>query len=487
MTLQHIGVFELAKVRFDHAGKDQMEKISDFLLSPMRILFGSNYTVNQDKTFTLNPPDMSKKVAAVAGLILGGVVVAPLVGVAIAHFSSSRSQIYEKGYRLFWVNQRNQLHISDDELNQVKELIKGNKDHLPRAFGGKTRVWLPQDHSSIVIKASGSVSETRAVQMHTFKEVLRTLGIQNIVVPQCHVAGKYQIESRLPINTHDYHNIRLYIENTKAFDSVIKELVKLASRYWFTDFLSTRFNQNHPLSNLAGGDGRLVRYDNFPVYLENGVAKIALVDLEAMGTNYLLLEPFLFCLEKLHKFFDNARSLKPIETLVRIFPYHRDLICSEARKNLIFYSPAEVEKAYSAGMISINKGYIEFRDWLKAEGKLNAHSLTFGMSIEKYNQIVREANAKIQAQKPDLSQEVIEAECKQAISIFVRDINEQLSTNKLSESATEDEIIEARSLQLCHLPYQCDLIGDLFVKHKLLYSFKHLPDSGAYNRSLVRL
>lgn len=486
MALQHIGVFELGKVYFDHAQKDLLEEASDFLLAPMRILFGLNYTVNSDHTFTLNTPSVARKVAAVAGLILGGIVLAPLIGVAIAYFSGSRSQIYEKSYRLFWVNRHNQLNISDDELNQVKNL-EGKEDHLARAFGGKTPVWLPVDHPGIIIKASGyfdRTNEKRAVQMHSFKEVLRGLGIQNIVVPQCHVSGKYQIESRLPINTHDFHNIRLYIENQKAFDDVIKELVKVASRYWFTDLITTSNNQ---LAHLDGGDGRLVRYDNFPLYIENGVGKVGLVDLEAMKAKYFLLDPLLFLLGKMHESFKGLRYLEPIESLVRMFPYHRDLICSEALKNLIFYSPAEVKKAYDAGMASMNKGYIEFRDWLKVEGKLNAHSLTFVIPEVKHDEIVGELQKRILEKNPKLSSDQAVGEAKKAVNEFVESINKRFTATELSEGASEDQIVEARNLRLQLWGDYCDMTGDLLVEHKLLYSYKFLPNSGAYRISLVRV
>lgn len=531
MTLQHIGTWEYARVSFDHSLKDFPEKLSDYLLSPMRTLFGAAYKMEDGNRFTIQPPSISKKVASTAILIFQAVILnvllvntittlavfsfIPLIGIAASYISPSRGELY-RNYRAFWVSQRNQLLIPEPELESVKLLCSQSLNNLPRARGGKTPVYLPQKHPQVVLKFSGysdkEECDKRAVQMIRLKELLGGLGCQHLTIPECHVEGQYQIETRVPINTCDYHNMRLYIENQRAFDGAITDLVTLYTKYIFSDLICQQ--ATHGLSNFEGGDGNLIRYDNLPLYMENGVGKIGLIDIEHISGNYkpFLLDCFLFLLEKTHRNLKGVRFTTPIEDLVRIFPYHRDLICAEARKNLLFYSPSAVEQAQKHGEMSLEKGYIEFRDWLKDAGKLNTHSSTFDVTNDQLNNIIEKLKIEIiqldagnHPEQNKLSSNFLQNDkdaaagqlAEECVTTFKGSIVQAILEVRLPLDASEDEIIKARSihrqLKYANPEKYCDkyeflrdAVSRLFVEIGALHTCIYLRSSGSYRATWIR-
>ena len=108
--------------------------------------------------------------------------------------------------------------------------------------------------------------------------------------------------------------------------------------------------QSNPLGNIAGV-GDFVRYDNLPMYIveEDGrrVGKIGLIDLEHM---------------------QEGPSSQGLETLVRIFPFHLDVIINEAKKLRMKVDEVSLEASAEKGRKYLQVGFIDHLKWLQQKG-----------------------------------------------------------------------------------------------------------------------
>jgi hypothetical protein len=124
-------------------------------------------------------------------------------------------------------------------------------------------------------------------------------------------------------------------------------LTRLFSRVYLTDLVGY---QDHPLGHIAGV-GDFVRYDNLPMYVveENGKkeGKIGLIDLEHMQEG------------------SNSQGL---ETLVKIFPLHLDVIKNEASKLKMKVNKDSLDASAEKGRKYLQAGFIDHLKWLKQKG-----------------------------------------------------------------------------------------------------------------------
>ncbi len=230
---------------------------------------------------------------------------------------------------------------------------------MPRAHGGKTRVYLPKGALEVVLKESGEEdSIKRFGQMERIRSILESQRSSHLIIPTAAVCGKFLVEERLPINVDRYYNMGLYIENPGLFDESVREMTRLFSKVYLSDLVSFQY---HPSNNIVGDT---IRYDNLPLYIEevNGIrtGKIGLIDLEHMYE-----EP----------------SAKGLATLVRIFPYHKDLIIEEATKLGISINKPNLKKRALDGKKYLQEGYIAHRDWLTKK-KINSETATETFEVD---------------------------------------------------------------------------------------------------------
>ncbi|MFI5343681.1 MAG: hypothetical protein ACHQUC_05610 [Chlamydiales bacterium] len=241
-------------------------------------------------------------------------------------------------------------HNLYSEYKAQCNLAVGENAHpMPRANAGITKVYLPKEMPQVVLKHSGERNaKLRFCQMQKIRTILESLKNSHLVIPKARPCGNFLVEERLPIDPNFYHNMGLYLSDPKLFDDAVREMVRLFSKVHIGDLIKS---QNHPLKQIIGD---VVRYDNLPLFIEeeNGekVGKIGLIDLETAWNVPRL-------------------SWSSLTELIRIFPYHLDLIIDEAQKHGISIEDPIVNEAFGKaaeeGRKYLKAGYADHIDWLR--------------------------------------------------------------------------------------------------------------------------
>ncbi len=220
----------------------------------------------------------------------------------------------------------------------------GNIEHTT-ATSGNTPVWFPKAYPGIVMKFSDRFSDLRLMGMNDIRKVLETQGSSHAIVPiarTCEREGRtILVEERLPIDIDQYYNMWLYLHNGKAFDDVVRELVRLYSeRGGLSDLKKESL---HPLMQLEGLSYG-IRFDNFPLYLnKKREGCVGLIDLERMG---------------------DQTFLSGCQTLARIFPFQIDLILDEAEKCGHALERDSLESHAREGELALEAGIQRHEEWL---------------------------------------------------------------------------------------------------------------------------
>jgi hypothetical protein len=195
---------------------------------------------------------------------------------------------------------------------QCKKIQVAKSGSIPKAQGGMTRVYLPPEIPSIVVKHSGRKNAIRRFeQMHKVRSILQAQGSSHLIIPKAMLCDDFLVEERLPINVDVYHDIQLYRSDPKLFDPAVRELTTLFLTINIRDLVTADYL---PFAHIPGVGDR-VKYDNLPLYVQEEKGqkkgKIGLIDLE-----------------------DAQMSPRPdgLNTLVRIFPLHLDVITEEASR-----------------------------------------------------------------------------------------------------------------------------------------------------------
>ncbi len=172
---------------------------------------------------------------------------------------------------------------------------------MPQAPGGKTIVYLPLEMPEVALKLLGKDSAIK--RFHQMREVRSFLNSQqssHLIIPRAKLCGKFLVEQRLPVNVDFGHNMMLYTLQPKLFDDAVREFVRL-------------FSKRHiSVLTILYGE-RWIRYDNIPLYIIERDGKkegcIGFIDLERI---------------------QNSPDPQGLNDLVKIFPFHLDLIKEEA-------------------------------------------------------------------------------------------------------------------------------------------------------------
>lgn len=318
---------------------DYNEKIGNACLGVWHIGFGKQLravTFGKDNKGILFPEKIystTEKVSAAALCILGLPITLPLAGIGCIALLSSSS--HDKMFEIY------KSHISlCAKAKDPKNLP------MPRALCGKTPVFLPEEKPDVILKMSGKeAAVSRFQQMEEIQEILTSQNSSHLIIPKTAPCEEFLIEERLPINDNSHHNMGLYISDPSLFDDAVREMTRLFSKIYLGDLVGSQNQQ--PLSHIEG-IGDIVRHDNLPLFIEEKEGKkkgkIGLIDLESAT-----MEP----------------SPKNLEDLVRIFPYHLDLIKEEATLLKMEFDVDRLQQAASKGEKYYKVGYSDHSAWLK--------------------------------------------------------------------------------------------------------------------------
>jgi hypothetical protein len=292
--------------------------------------------------------------------------------------------------------------------------LKGH--NMPMANLGNTPVFFPPATPSIILKRSGRTSAIqRFKDMQTVRGILRSQGSSHLEIPRAALCGDFLIEDRLSISSDRFVNMQRYIEHPQAFDEAIHEMTCLFSKACLTDLVAS---QIHPISNIVGDT---IRYDNIPLYIENGVGKIGLIDLE-----HIYYQPFT-------SYFNRWTTYQsPPEILARIFPYHVDMIIEQSKQLNMQFNEDRVRCFAKDGLEFLQKGYIDHLNWLRQkEITPQNFNQVFEVTPDRIEMIIQNLTQKISRKNVScLTPEIINSSVQDIIS----DIEKVLLDTKTLES-----------------------------------------------------
>ena len=183
--------------------------------------------------------------------------------------------------------------------------------------------------------------------MQDVRSILDSQKSSHLVIPKASLSGNFLVEERLPINVDSYHNMGLYLAQPQLFDEAVREMTRLFSKMYLGDLVNSQLN---PLGHIADV-GDFVRYDNLPLYIEEiegkKVGKLGFIDLEHM---------------------ENEPSPEGLATLVRIFPFHLDIIKEEAKNLGMKIDDKCLEASALKGEKYLQVGFADHLGWLKQKG-----------------------------------------------------------------------------------------------------------------------
>jgi hypothetical protein len=208
----------------------------------------------------------------------------------------------------------------------------------------------------------------------------------------------YIIEDRIPIGL-DFpkSQIGFYREHQAACTEAIKEFTHFCCHAQMDDLIS----KNETWSTI----GYSGRYDNVPLYQDNGQIKIALIDLEYFS--HIAPTP--------------RQCLKNLETVVTLFPHHADEILQIGEQYIKKLSPEEREK----GLHSIETAR-------KNSLQLFQHIYENHVTFLKKNGITTENPTKLVAITSERTEEI----CR-TVDHFLTDHNDWLYEGCLGTSPQE--------------------------------------------------
>lgn len=232
-------------------------------------------------------------------------------------------------------------------ISECKKTTEPKAHLIPQS--GETEVFIPQGMPEVILKKSGR--KQAIARFHTMQKVRSHLDSQKIfhlIIPKARLCGDFLVEERLPINVDNYYNMGLYVSNPKLFDEAVRDLIRLFSIIYITHLVAS--NQLKPIANIKDVND-FIRYDKLPLYIteENGGkrGKIGLIDLEHT---------------------QEKSDSNCLETVVRIFPYHFDLIIKEAANLKRQPDLSKLSAAREKGLLFLKVGYINHLEWLNKKG-----------------------------------------------------------------------------------------------------------------------
>lgn len=250
-----------------------------------------------------------------------------------------------------------------------KPLPQDQKDKIPQANTGKSKVYFPLEFPAIVVKfpCYRDKIKERYDQMVTAHTIYKKYNLNHVAIPRLAASPyeEYLIEERLPVQKIDFWKQQaLYVENRSEATQAVVNFAIFSILANLTDILQIGRNLLFPTELLP-------RYDNIPFYRgNNNEVSIALIDLEHSNL--------------LHQTKPTREGiLGQLINIVYIFPYHRGAIVEKIRKvfNLVLTEDElnKIAKSQAQGKELINKTYTPVQKYLKSTD----HPTTF--TIEMLN------------------------------------------------------------------------------------------------------
>jgi hypothetical protein len=193
-------------------------------------------------------------------------------------------------------------YLPPAQMEEAKSRCNGSWTKEDRALNGKSTVYLPKESSYVYKRINADMAENRLMSMEQAHEICERSGYQDLVVPQARGYGEFLIEKKLPFEQNSYTHMKLYAKNHEKFDNAVTEFMGFLCQSYLSDIIDER---------------GLGRYDNVPLYIEDGRGKIGLIDLEQFYPVVGEVEDWLFV---------------RCQDAVRLFPYHLDQIMEVAKK-----------------------------------------------------------------------------------------------------------------------------------------------------------
>lgn len=151
--------------------------------------------------------------------------------------------------------------------SEISNYLKRPID-APRALGGNTPVYLPEELPEVVIKEAGRQSYRRLCQMNHCRTICEQNEFKHLVIPKAQLHGLTQklepvmiVEERLPIQVSSFFQASLYSAHREQFTDAIAELTHFIFQTGVTDLIG----HNCIIRDCPSAP----RYDNFPpIYYE---------------------------------------------------------------------------------------------------------------------------------------------------------------------------------------------------------------------------
>lgn len=184
------------------------------------------------------------------------------------------------------------------------------KKFFKKDFPGESAIYLSAEKPNILIKCGCWVPSDRLRHMNGWREYCHQREFQHLIIPNAYQEEEYLVEEYLPIrDCTTQGQIGLYSENRELFSGAAEEFTILLCENEVSDLLGGKHFLGH-FSQLP-----IVRYDNVPLFIQDGVGKIGLIDLENFNrVRY------------------NESYVEECLTAIQLFPYHFDLIIKTAAK-----------------------------------------------------------------------------------------------------------------------------------------------------------
>lgn len=359
--------------------------------------------------------------------------------------------------------------------------------YVPKATNAQNDVYFPEELPDLVIKdlRSSEKAIRRWHEMRDVRDVVEAQGSFHLKIPRADVYGRFLIEEYLPIDSDISYHMSLYMENPSLFDDAVRELTRLCSKFHIPDLL----NVGHPRAWIRhqGEPVYDFRSDNlspFLVQTPDGKKKgmLSLHDLE----NVVKVD------DRLHR--------PSVNDLVRIYPYHLEIIKEEAKMLKIPYDEKSLQDWSEKGKTYLQVGYVDHFRWLKSKGiSLATAASPFSVRPERMialTQVIEEELIKLNEGindylkrirrpqgyevekgflKENQAKELAPLMCQQ----IVKDLKEQLEekVKKLARKfAPESDMVTMRSPVFLRFDLYCGLIGILHEQAPF-----STPYSEAYN------
>lgn len=206
-------------------------------------------------------------------------------------------------------------------------------------------------------------------------KILRLQKSSHLTIPKGVCCNNFLIESRLPIQTNKFFNMDLYINHRELFDSAVREMVRMFSQVVLLDLISE--DSIDPMTQIVGDT---VRYDNLPLYIEQGKGKIGLIDLE-----------------QLYVFGGGTSHNRRMANLARIFPYHASLIIEEAQKLELNIDLEWIRQEVEKGTRFLDWAYNNHLEWLNQQRITpDTYAKRFNLSTERREEMKMKVAAKFE-------------------------------------------------------------------------------------------